>query len=66
MNLGKALENLKYDNRMTDWNLKEGIVTEKDIESHNGSLQDLSSQCAPMDLEAESRRSSSLNGDALQ
>lgn len=63
MNLGKALENLKYDNRMKDWNISQGLVTAKDIEAHEAGLEDLSSKCAPMDLDSEGRRSSSYNGD---
>ena len=63
MNLGKALENLKYDNRMTDWNLSQGIITEADVKSFEGSLEDLSGQCMPLDLEGEKKSSASLNGD---
>ena len=63
MNLGKALENLKYDNRMTDWNLSQGIITESDVKSFESSLEDLSGQCMPLDLEGDKKPSASLNGD---
>ncbi len=63
MNLGKALENLKYDNRMTDWNLSQGIITEKDVESFENSLEDLSGQCVPLNLDSDRRLNRSLNGD---
>lgn len=64
MNLGKALENLKYDNRMTDWNLSQGIITEKEVKDFEASLQDLSEKCKPLDLEGDRRpAASSLNGD---
>jgi hypothetical protein len=37
MNLGKALEALKFDNRMKDWNLKQNKVTADELKSFDQS-----------------------------
>lgn len=51
MNLGKALEALKFDNRMKDWNLKQKKVTPEELRSFDSSLEDLSSKVIALDLE---------------
>lgn len=63
MNLGQALEKLKFDNRLQDWNLSQGIISSKDLKSYLEKLEDLSNRAAPLDLDSERRRSSSLNGN---
>jgi hypothetical protein len=40
MDLNKALDNLKYDTRMKDWNIKQGLVTKEDIEKNKQGLKD--------------------------
>jgi len=62
MNLGKALEALKFDNRMKDWNLEQGTVTADELNQFNQGLQDLSGQSLPMDLEGDRKSSSSSEG----
>lgn len=57
MNLGKALQALKFDNRMKDWNISQGTATKEELDAHDNGLQDLSDKCAPMDLEAGRGRS---------
>jgi hypothetical protein len=69
MNLGKALEALKFDNRMKDWNLKQNKVTADELKSFDQSLEDLSAKAMPLDLESErANRSSepSANSDQNQ
>ncbi len=51
MDLHKALENLKFDSRMADWNLVHGIVKEEDLTKFKNSLQDLSAQAIPISLQ---------------
>lgn len=56
MNLGKALEALKFDNRMKDWNLKQSKVTAQELQSFDQGLEDLSAKAMPLDLEGERGR----------
>lgn len=51
MDLSKALENMKFDVRMKDWNMKQGLIKKEDIETSQKSLPDASAQCEPVTLE---------------
>jgi len=51
MNLAKALENLKFDTRMKDWNLKQGLVTKEDVEKNLSGLKDHAGDCEEVTLE---------------
>lgn len=51
MDLSKALENLKYDTRMREWMVKQGIVTKDDQDKNLKSLQDSSVNSEPVTLE---------------
>jgi len=53
MDLSKALENLKFDVRMRDWNLKQGVLKDKDIEEHAKNLKDIGAQSAPLEFREE-------------
>jgi hypothetical protein len=53
MDLSQALENLKYDVRMREWNLKQGIVKEKDLDDHMKNLKDIASSSAPLEFQEE-------------
>ena len=66
MNLGKALEALKFDNRMKDWNLNQGTATQQELEQFDSQLQDLSEKCIPLDLESKAHRPSSDTDLSLQ
>lgn len=50
MDLSKALESLKYDVRMRDWNLKQGVVKHQDIEDHLKNLKDMTPQSVPLEF----------------
>lgn len=51
MDLGKALENLKYDVRMRDWNQKRGTLTKEELEIHMKALADKAADCEEVTLE---------------
>lgn len=56
MNLAKSLKDLKYDKRMLDWNLGQGLITKAEYDKHIASLSDLSG--ATISLNLDERRSS--------
>jgi hypothetical protein len=51
MDLNQALQNLKFDTRMKDWNLKQGTVTKEEIEKNTSSLTDRQADSEPVTLE---------------
>jgi hypothetical protein len=55
MSLNKALEDLKFDKRLIDLNIKMGRVTKEQIDQNTKKLPDLESQCDKLDLEIEDR-----------
>lgn len=54
MDLGKALENLKFDVRMKEWNIKQGVVKEKEVEENLKNLKDMAASAVPLDFQDES------------
>ncbi len=55
MSLNKALENLKFDKRLVDLNIKQGRVTKEEVAKNDTSLPDLESQCEKLDIEKEDK-----------
>ena len=55
MSLNKALENLKFDKRLMELNLKLGRVTLEEIEQNTQNLPDLEAQCEKLDIEKEDK-----------
>jgi hypothetical protein len=53
MDLSQALENLKFDVRMRDWNLKQGVVKEKDLQEHTKNLKDIAANAQPLEFQEE-------------
>lgn len=51
MDLSKALEHLKFDTRMREWNLKQGNIKKEDLEKYLQSLPDSSAACEQVTLE---------------
>lgn len=51
--LNKALEDLKFDKRLVDLNIKMGRVTQEQIDQNTKGLQDLENQCEKLDIEKE-------------
>ncbi len=55
MSLNKALENLKFDKRLMELNLKLGRVTQEEINKNTQNLPDLEAQCEKLDIEKEDK-----------
>lgn len=55
MSLNKALENLKFDKRLVELNLKLGRVTKEEIKQNTQNLPDLEAQCEKLDIEKEDK-----------
>ena len=55
MSLNKALENLKFDKRLVDLNIKQGRVTKEEVAKNDTNLPDLESQCEKLDIEKEDK-----------
>jgi hypothetical protein len=51
MDLNKALELLKFDTRMKEWNLKQGLVSKEEVEKYNQGLKDSANDCEEVTLE---------------
>ncbi len=51
VDLNQALEVMKYDVRMRDWNIKRGTLNKEDVEKHIKSLNDSANGCEPVTLE---------------
>jgi hypothetical protein len=51
MDLNKALEILKFDQRMKEFYLKHGMVTKEELEKNQKSLEDSAHACEPVTLE---------------
>ncbi len=51
MDLSKALDNLKFDTRMREWMVKQGIVNKEDQQKNLNSLPDSAHVCEPVTLE---------------
>ena len=54
MSLNKAVENLKFDKRLLDLNLRLGRVTQEEYDQHLNQLTDLESDSSRLDLEESS------------
>ena len=55
MSLNKALENLKFDKRLVELNLKLGRLTQAEIDQNTKNLPDLEAQCEKLDIEKEDK-----------
>lgn len=55
MSLNKALENLKFDKRLVELNLKLGRVTQAEIDQNKKALQDLEAESEKLDLDQEDK-----------
>jgi len=53
MSLNKALENLKFDKRLTELNLKLGRVTQQELDQKSKDLPDLEANSEKLNLEKE-------------
>ena len=53
MSLNKALEDLKFDKRLVELNLKQGRLTKEQLEQYQNALPDLKEACENLDIEKE-------------
>ncbi len=53
MSLNKNAENMKYDNRLLDINLKLGLLTKEEYEQHLKSLKDVEAESEKIDIEEQ-------------
>ncbi len=60
MSLNKSVENLKFDKRLFEINLRLGRVTQEEIEQYDKSLQDLESDSEKIDIEGSEKTDDSL------
>ncbi len=60
MSLNKSVENLKFDKRLFEINLRLGRVTQEEIEKYDKSLVDLESDSEKIDIEGTEKVDDSL------
>ncbi len=60
MSLSKAMEDLKFDKRLFEINLKMGRLTQQEIDENNKKLADLESQCEKISLEGDDSSSDQM------
>lgn len=53
MTLGDAIKNLKYDKRLTLWNINQGNLTAEELKKHLDSLPDLGKNVELMTMSEE-------------
>ena len=51
MDLNQALETMKFDVRMRDFNTKQGVIKKEDVEKHVKAISDSAGSCEPVTLE---------------
>ena len=61
MSLDKALKNLKFDVRMTDFNLNNSVVTKEEIKAHMAQLPDSADNSEKLDLDDRKSSQENLN-----
>ena len=54
MALDKSLKNLKFDVRMTEYNVDNGTLTKEELKAHLAQLPDSAANSEKLDLENES------------
>ncbi|GEM_PF-3514182 len=72
MSLSESLKSKKFDIRMLDWNLKNGVITQQEYDQHMAELADNTANSEKLDFEdgsegqvsgsAESSMEASANG----
>lgn len=61
MSLDKSLKNLKFDKRLTEYNLNKGLLTQDELKKHLDSLQDVGSKIDLVNLKKDHSDNSELN-----
>lgn len=60
MSLNKAVENLKFDKRLFEINVRLGRVTQAEIDQNDKNLQDLESESEKIDIEGTEKADDGL------
>ena len=55
MSLNKALEDLKFDKRLTELNIRLGRITQAEVDKKDAALEDLESQVEKLDIDSENK-----------
>ena len=53
-NLDKALDSLKFDSRMVEWNVQNGVITNEQLQTHLSQLKDMSPQIEKLEFNEDS------------
>ena len=61
MSLHKALKNLKFDKRLTEYNLNKGLLSQDELKKHLESLQDVGSKIDLINFKKDSNHSQEPN-----
>ncbi len=61
MSLDKSLKNLKFDKRLTEYNLNKGLLTQDELKKHLDALQDVGSKIDLVSLKKDAFDNSELN-----
>ena len=56
MLLRDALKKLKFDRRLQEYNIEKGVLSEDELNSHIGSLEDSQGACEPIRFREERRQ----------
>jgi hypothetical protein len=51
MSLDKAMKNLKFDTRMIEYNINNGLLTNEELQKHIQALQDIADQSETLNIE---------------
>jgi len=65
MKFNDAIAKLKFDKRMVNWNIKQNVLTEKELKEHIAGLDDLTSRVGTVQLDesATFTDTSAANGE---
>ena len=58
MSLDKAMQNLKLDLRLLEFNLRTGQITKEEVQKHLSSLPDSAGNCEKINIEEHDRSTS--------
>ena len=61
MSLDKALKNLKFDVRMTEYNVNNAVITKEELKTHLGNLPDLAANSEQINLDEGKKRAAAAD-----
>ena len=61
MSLDKSLKNLKFEKRLTEYNLNKGLLTQDELKKHLDTLQDVGSKIDLVSLKKDASDISDMN-----